>query len=144
MVSVYLDASILVALFTDDAFSSRADSFLRQLTTSVVVSDFATAEFVSALAKLVRMRELSHQNAQLCLSGFDIWITQNVQRADTAAVDVRAADAFLRRFDLPLRTPDAMNIAIARRIRAKLATFDTKWRRTRVRSAARWWNLAKI
>lgn len=49
--SVYLDARILVALFTDDAFSSRADKILRQLKTSMVVSDFAAAEFVSALAK---------------------------------------------------------------------------------------------
>jgi uncharacterized protein len=38
---------------------------------------------------------------------------------------LKAADAFLRRLDLPLRTPDALNVAIARRIRAELATFDT-------------------
>lgn len=82
--SVYLDASILIALFTDDEFSFRADSFRRQLTTSVVVSDFAAAEFVSALAKLIRMREMSRQDARLCLSSFDIWISKNVQRTDTA------------------------------------------------------------
>jgi hypothetical protein len=28
-VSVYLDASVLVALFTDDALAVRADAFLR-------------------------------------------------------------------------------------------------------------------
>lgn len=124
--SVYLDASILVALFTDDAFSSRADSLLRQLTTSVVVSDFAAAEFVSALAKLIRMHEISRPEAQLCLSAFDAWTSRNAQRTDTTAADVKAADAFLRRLDLPLRTPDALNIAIVQRIGARLATFDTK------------------
>ena len=34
----------------------------------------------------------------------------------------------LRRLDLPLRTPDAINIAIAQRIDAALATFDDKMR----------------
>ncbi len=124
--SVYLDASILVALFTADPLSPRADRFLRQLTSSIVVSDFAAAEFVSALAKLIRMHEISRQVAQLCLSDFDIWTNRNAQRADSAAADVKAADLFLRRLDLPLRTPDALNIAIAQRIGATLATFDTK------------------
>jgi predicted nucleic acid-binding protein len=125
-VSVYLDASILVALFTADSFSSRADRFLHDLTSSVVISDFAAAEFVSALAKLIRMRQINRAGAQRCLSDFDTWTRNNVQRADTVAAGVKAADTFLRRLDLPLRTPDALNIAITVRIGAKLATFDTK------------------
>ncbi len=33
---------------------------------------------------------------------------------------------FIRRFDLALRTPDALHIAAAGRLSAKLATFDVK------------------
>ncbi len=124
--SIYLDASILVALFTVDALSSRADRFLDDLTSSVVISDFAAAEFVSAVAKFIRTREISRQDAQLCLSNFDTWTRNNARHADTMAADVKAAETFLRRLDLPLRTPDALNIAIAQRSGATLATFDTK------------------
>jgi hypothetical protein len=44
-VSVYVDASVLVALFTDDALAIRADGFLRTRSPVVIVSDFAAAEF---------------------------------------------------------------------------------------------------
>lgn len=36
------------------------------------------------------------------------------------------ADAFLRRLDLPLRAPGALNIAIAARLGFELATFDVQ------------------
>jgi predicted nucleic acid-binding protein len=38
--------------------------------------------------------------------------------------DLAAATMFLRRLDLPLRTPDALHIAIAQRVGAMLVTFD--------------------
>ena len=38
--------------------------------------------------------------------------------------DLAAATMFLRRLDLPLRTPDALHIAIAQRLGATLVTFD--------------------
>ena len=39
---------------------------------------------------------------------------------------LRAAEGFLRRLDLTLRTPDAVHVALARRIGASLASFDKK------------------
>ncbi len=42
------------------------------------------------------------------------------------SADVTRADALMRRLDLPLRTPDALHIAIAERVGATLATFDVK------------------
>ena len=40
--------------------------------------------------------------------------------------DIKTAEAFLRRLDLGLRTADALNIAIAQRMRAALITFDER------------------
>ena len=37
--SVYLDASVLVALLTEDAFTTRADAFLRRNGAVLIVSD---------------------------------------------------------------------------------------------------------
>ena len=122
----YLNASVLVALFTNDALTARADAYLRTHTPIVLVSDFAAAEFASAISTRVRMAELTSAEAQTVFSNFDAWTARAAQRIETGAADVKAAEAFLRRLDLTLRTPDALNIAIAERAAATLVTFDEK------------------
>jgi predicted nucleic acid-binding protein len=123
-VSVYLDASVLVALFTNDPFTPRADGFLRENASVLLVSDFAAAEFASVIARHVRTREIARRDARIAFSTFDAWTARVAQRVEIGAADVKAAEAFLRRLDLKLRTPDAINIAIAQRIGAALFTFD--------------------
>jgi hypothetical protein len=54
---------------------------------------------------------------------------QATLREETVAADIKAVGAFLWRVDLTLRTGDAINIAIAQRMRALLVTFDQKWQR---------------
>jgi uncharacterized protein len=125
-VSVYLDASVLVALFTDDPFTLRADTFLRANAWVLIVSDYAAAEFASVIARHVRTRDITPKNARIAFSTFDAWTARATQRTEIRAADVTAAEAFLRRLDLTLRTPDAVNIAIAQRIGATLVTFDDK------------------
>lgn len=124
--TVYLDASLLVALFTHDPLSLRADSYLRANAPLLIVSNFAAAEFSSALARRVRTREVTPDEARVAFSNFDAWTARSTQHAELVAADVSAAQAFLRRLDLTLRTPDALNIAIALRVSAELATFDEK------------------
>jgi len=124
--SVYLDASVLVALFVDDVFSAQADSLLRQSPTRVVVSDFAAAEFASSVSRKVRMGRLSEPDAREAFATFDIWAARAAERTGVVASDVGAATRFLRRLDLTLRTADAINIAIAQRLEAELASFDQK------------------
>ena len=122
--SVSLDASVLVALLTADGLTARADAFLRANTPMLIVSDFAAAEFASAVARWVRTRDITVEEAQKGFLAFDSWTAQATLREEMAAADIRAAEAFLRRLDLGPRTADALNIAIAQRVRAALATFD--------------------
>lgn len=124
--SVYLDASVLIALFTDDPFTSRADTFLRANSSVLIVSDFAAAEFASVIARHVRTADITPDDARIVFSTFDAWTARATQCAGTTAADVAVAEAFLRRLDLTLRTPDAINIAIVQRIEATLFTFDDK------------------
>ena len=124
--SVYLDASVLVALFTDDPFTNRADSFLRVNSSVLIVSDLAAAEFASVIARHVRTADITPEDARIAFSTFDAWTARAAQRSEIKAADVTAAEAFLRRLDLTLRTPDALNIAIAQRLGATLFTFDEK------------------
>ena len=122
--SLYLDASVLVALFTEDPFASQADRFLRESASVVVVSDFAVAEFASVIGRHFRKKNITQREARIAFATFDSWAARVAQRVEIAAADVKAAEAFLRRLDLTLRAPDAINIAIAQRIGAGLFTFD--------------------
>jgi predicted nucleic acid-binding protein len=125
-VSTYLDASVLVALFTPDPFSPRADALLRSADAAPLVSDFAAAELASVVARRVRTREFNPEDARTVFSNFDTWAAQLGSRVPTEASDIIVTEGLLRRLDLPLRTPDALHIAIAQRVRATLATFDQK------------------
>lgn len=125
-VAHYLDASVLVALLTIEPFTSRADEFVRSNRDGLIVGDFAAAEFASALARRVRMRELTVDEGRDGLNLFDAWAARFARWERIEASDIASATAFLRRLDLPLRTPDALNIAIAQRLGATLVTFDHK------------------
>jgi predicted nucleic acid-binding protein len=124
-VRLYLDASVLVALFTEDPLSLRAESLLcATMPVVVVVSDFAAAEFASALARRVRTGDIRPKDARTAFAKLDAWTAHVAERIDIAPADVTVAQSWLRRLDLTLRTPDALNIAIAQRAGAALATFD--------------------
>ena len=124
--SVYLDASLLVSFFTVDAVSEHADAFLGGLLDDIVVSDFAAAEFASAVARRVRMGRLDPDDAGAVFADFDAWIERAAGRVEIQAADVAAAASFIRRLDLNLRAADAIHIGIAGRVGAILATFDAK------------------
>lgn len=124
--SAYFDASILVSLFIDDDSSERAEAYVRDSSPTALVSDFAAAEFSSALNRRVRLGLLSAADARTAFGEFDIWRGGGVLRLDTTTRDVTTADAYLRRLDLPLRAPDALNIALCDRVDARLVTFDHK------------------
>ncbi len=124
--SVYFDASLIVSLFINDDSNERAEAYLRETSPTVCVSDFAAAEFSSALNRRVRMGLLSAREARAAFGEFDTWRIRVAIRLETTAADMGMADSYLRRLDLPLRTPDALNIALADKADAPLATFDQR------------------
>jgi len=123
-VAFYLDTNILVALLVREPFSERADRFLQVNAETLLVSDLAAAEFASAVARRVRMREFTLEQARIALSGFDSWLARTADRIEISASDIPLATTFLRRLDLSLRTPDAIHLAIVQRVAATLVTFD--------------------
>ena len=122
--SVYLDASVLVALFANDSLTDRADAYLRSHAAELIVSDFAAAEFASAFARRVREGLLTADEARDAFSTFDAWTARETAREQITGADIACAAAFIRRLDVPLRTPDAIHIAAAQRVDAELLTFD--------------------
>jgi predicted nucleic acid-binding protein len=125
--SIYFDTSFLVGLFVDsDSFASNARAFYVSADELFIVSDFAVAEFASAVARLTRMGRILEDDARAAFSGFDTWRTSSTEVEDVDGADIRAATAIIRRLDLNIRAPDAINLAIAIRLDASIATFDRR------------------
>jgi predicted nucleic acid-binding protein len=124
--NLYLDSSVVVPLFLPDVFVAEATALLENAGGQVVISDFVAAEFSSVVAIRLRNKDLTPSAARLAFSGFDSWCDLYAESAKTLPSDVEDAKSFIRRLDLPLRTPDAINLAIAKRLGLELATFDKK------------------
>jgi uncharacterized protein len=123
--SLYLDTSLLVALFIEaDTFHDRATTFFAEIDETLVVSDFAATEFASVVARVTRMNVIKEAEARAIFGGFDTWRVRFTEEEDVVSRDIQAATVIIRRLDINLRAPDAINVAIALRVGASLVTFD--------------------
>ena len=124
--TLYLDASALIPLFITESRTVDAESALRGRVP--VVSDLAIAEFSAGIARRFRMRDIREADALTVFSNFDAWVA-SARRETVTAEDLLTAITLVRRFDLGLRTPDALNLAIATRCNASVLTFDDQMAR---------------
>jgi predicted nucleic acid-binding protein len=123
-VSIYLDVNPLVALFVVDPLNARADKAMRGLHDDLIVSNLSIAEFSAVIARRVRTRDLSGSEARTAFTQFDAWCADYARTMEMEASDVTTAIVWMRRLDFPLRTQDALHIAIAQRSGCRLLTFD--------------------
>jgi predicted nucleic acid-binding protein len=123
----YIDASVLVSIFIPDVFTPVARDWFRR-DPVIIISDFAAAEFAAAASAKLRMRLLTQPDAQSLLDGFDAWLERLAARIEVRPEDIRQAERIVRRFELGLRVPDALHLALAQRHEAAMATFDDRMR----------------
>lgn len=124
--SLYLDASVLVSLFLRDTHTDRAAAMVAAVGSEAIVSDFARAEFAAVMGRLQRTGELATPAISTVFSIFDEGTAVVPRKVAVLGIDITDTEAILRRLDLGLRAPDALHIAIVRRIGATLATFDNR------------------
>lgn len=124
--TLYLDASAIVPTLIEEASTAALDDFLAVADDPMVVSDFAAAEVVSAVSRLVRMLLMTRRAADELLGEFDVWRASATTGVEFSEADFRVANLFVRRFDLGLRAPDALHTAICRRADLTLVTLDRK------------------
>jgi predicted nucleic acid-binding protein len=79
-VEFYLDTRFLVALLISEPFTDRAEGFTRSEPTSLIVSDFAAAEFASAVSRRVHTREYTIEQGRTALNTFDNWSLEQAAR----------------------------------------------------------------
>jgi len=119
------DASVLVALLVPEPSSRAVLAALRD-PASAMVSDFAVGEVFSAIAIKVRGKRLGAPEADTVLLDFERWTRRSTQRIAMQHEDMTQAAGLVRRFDLGLRMPDALHLALAQRLDAPIATLDRR------------------
>jgi predicted nucleic acid-binding protein len=124
--NLYLDASVLIPAVIEEPSSTSVRKLFQNRPDELSVGDFAVAEVVSALSRLVRMERLTATEAAERLTDFDEWRASATEVAEMDAHDCRLANTYVRRFDLKLRAPDALHAAICRRLELQLATLDRR------------------
>lgn len=126
--SAYLDASAILPSLIEEPATALVDAYLLAAADPLVVSEFAAAEVASALSRLARTGRVTRDDAAARLADFDAW-RATLEDIDLTASDVRLAHVFVRRFDLMLRAPDALHVAICRRAGFVLVTCDQRMAR---------------
>ena len=125
----YLYASVLLTTLIAEPATKAVYDRLGADDQEVLISDFAAAEVASALSRLVRIALFTGADASAAsarLADFDVWRAAMSLPVDIRASDARLAYIYARRFDLRLRAPDALHMAIARRLDAPLVTLDRR------------------
>jgi uncharacterized protein len=123
IIDMLCDASVLVPLIVPEANSEDIVSAIRALGTAIV-SDFAFGEVCSAVSIKVQRREIASDEGSRIISEFEMWAERYAQRAATESGDVAMAARFVRRFELGLRMPDALYLALAVRLAVPIVTLD--------------------
>ncbi len=122
--SVYLDASVILPTLVVEKASAAVAAYLRSTTAGLLVSEFAAAEVASGVSRLLRTKALSFDQAQGALSRLDAWRASDTTSIAIENDDIGAAHRIVPRFELKLRAPDALHLAVCLRVGAQLATLD--------------------
>ena len=121
---VYLDASCIVPLFVTEGASDAIDGLIQSMAGPAWISDYGAGEYASAIARRVRMRSVQPVRASALLAEFDRWCAGFARSIAIATDDLATAIALVRRFELKLRLPDAIHLALCQRRSLVLATLD--------------------
>ena len=122
---VYLDTSVLVSMFVADANTPRAWRVAEQRQ-QLIYSLWTVAEFSSALGVQVRMDRLEPAERLKAEALLDEWLARTAEPVPPSPEDFLAARELLRTTSVSLRAPDALHLAICKRLGAALASFDNK------------------
>ena len=127
MKGFYLDTNVLIPLVVTESSSYAMQAFVTEHG-GLLTSEFAAAEAASGVSRLVRMGQLQVDRARTALEDLDDWRLSATEQAEMLPGDIRHAHLLVRRFETKLRAPDALHIAMAKRLGAMLVTRDAGMR----------------
>jgi predicted nucleic acid-binding protein len=124
---IYLDTSVLGALFfrepTAPAILARLESID---TNDLCISAWTLTEMASVGAIKERTGNIDTAGRTAGLAAFSRFVSDSLTLVEVEPGDFRTAAMLLDTPKLALRPGDALHLAIVRRMRASLATLDTR------------------
>ena len=122
----YLDTSAILPYYRQEAKSGTIQDLLVSLAPPVMISSLTRVEFASALARWVRMGELTGSQADLVQTTFD----QDIQSGLFSVRAVEAsqynlAEKWISKRTTSIRTLDAIHLACSQRLGTIIITSDT-------------------
>lgn len=121
---VYIDTSILVAYYCPEKISDQVEKILVE-TSNPAISQLTDVELTSALARKIREKALSEADGKAVLAIFRTHIDKkSYTYLPIQPKHFSTAMAWIAEFNTPLRTLDALHLAIASKNKAPLLTAD--------------------
>ncbi|NTV13075.1 MAG: type II toxin-antitoxin system VapC family toxin [Desulfobulbaceae bacterium] len=120
----YLDTSVLAAYYCPEPLSAKVEKLVLEYPTPAI-SHLTELELVSAIARNIREKSLSHAAGHKIINLFQSHLDHNLYR--WVAIDhhhYRKALSWVSQFNTPLRTLDALHLAIAATENVVLITAD--------------------
>jgi predicted nucleic acid-binding protein len=122
---LYLDSSLLTALVTTEARTARAHDWLATVDAELVTSEWSMTEIASALSVKQRHGALDPAGRARAERILVVIADQGLDVVPVVTIDFRRAADFVRPHERRLRGPDALHIAVARRLGAVLHSLDS-------------------
>jgi uncharacterized protein len=122
--TVYIDTSILAAYYCPEALSESVQRFLAEQT-KPAISSLTEVELFSSVARKVRMHELNQVDGSRILSKFLSHLNANL--FTFISIETRHwqfAKNCISLFSTPLRTLDALHLAVASLEDAEMVSSD--------------------
>jgi uncharacterized protein len=121
---IYLDTSAIAPFYWAEALSEAIDALL-QAEAEPALSQLTEVELFSALSRRVRMGEIEPEAAKEIVNRFQTDLSQGFfTRLEVEPAHYAMARDWIGQFDTPLRTLDALHLAIAASRDILLVTAD--------------------
>jgi uncharacterized protein len=129
---IYLDTSVLAPFYWTEALSEPVAQLFQQHD-CLVISELSDVELLSALSRRVRMGEIDRSVAQAIATKFQADLdAEFYELVGVTSQHYRIAKSWMQRFDTPLRTLDALHLAIASELSISMVTADVGLARSAV------------
>lgn len=121
---IYLNTSVIAPNYWPERLSEASQHLLRT-ETERGLSQLVEVEFFSALSRRVRMREISQERARQIAIEFQADLDSDFYtRIPLEPIHYNLARDWISRFEVPLRTLDALHLAVASSNQLLLVTGD--------------------
>lgn len=122
----YLDTSVVVAYYAPEPLSDRVQEIYRAYS-NVAVSDLVEVEFFAALSLKTRVGDLERARAERIASLFVTHLADGLyDRLHLDSGHYRQARDYIAGFELPLKSPDALHLALCGAEDLELYTADRR------------------